>query len=115
MEFNIIDKYQISVFGGGKRIGLSQDQRGLFATIVLTLEGTKRKGRLYFYDDLESLPDTDKFLPNTYIGYYLAEHFPKIVDILRNEKPVQIGFHSQFNMVSIYTGEKKISEQEFYF
>lgn len=112
MEFNEIEKYQISIFGGGKRIGMAQDQRGLFATIVLTLKGTKRKGRLYFYDSLGSLPDTDKFLPKIYIGYFLAENFWRIVDILRNEKNVQIGFHSQFNIVSIFTGEQEISEEE---
>ncbi len=115
MEFNVIDKYQVSIFGGGKRIGMSQNQRGLFATIVLTLKGTNRKGRLYFYDNLGSLPDTDKFLSKTYIGYFSSGHFSRIIDILRNEKPVQIGFHPQFNIVSIYTGEKEISEQEVYF
>ena len=60
------------------------------------------------------MPECDSYDKKTkiYKGYFLNEHFPKILDILRNEKPLFIKHYAYKGqvLVSLATSEEPVGE-----
>ena len=86
-----IKKYDVAYYAGGKNaagypyraiIGLRNESDGLI-------------GAAYFHHHATTMPVADTQKASGYIScHYLAEDYPRVLDILRNEKPIQIYFAS---------------------
>jgi hypothetical protein len=105
-----IKSYSISHYGGGKRVIKPYSYRaiiGLWGDAGLS-------AALYFHDDPKSMPDGDS-LPD--VGQSMS-HYPiadlfRILDILRNERPVYYEQLSNWpNMASIRTHLEPTGEGE---
>jgi ppGpp synthetase/RelA/SpoT-type nucleotidyltranferase len=60
------------------------------------------------------LPTSDSRKASGYIScHYLVEDYPRIIDLLRNEKPVYVEFDVQLgNMSNIRTSAEPVGEGE---
>lgn len=105
-----IKKYDVSYYAGGKKangypyraiIGLRRDDDSLI-------------GAAYFHRTHATMPNTDSQDDNGYVYcHYTFEDFPRIVDLLRNEKPVYIRYVAgNWNMASIDTSLEPVGEDE---
>lgn len=105
-----IKKYDVAFYAGGQNaagypyraiIGLRNDEDGLI-------------GAAYFHRDAKTLPVTDTRKASGYIScHYLAEDYPQVLDLLRNEKPVYVEFEVQLgNMGNIRTSAEPVGEGE---
>lgn len=104
-----IKKYDVAYYGGGKKangypyraiIGLRRDDFSLI-------------GAAYFHRQPDTMPDTDSQSPGGYIYcHYLAEDFPRILDLLRNEKPVYLRYTTGWNLADIRTSMEPVGEGE---
>ena len=105
-----IRKYDVAYYAGGQNaagypyraiIGLRDDDDGLI-------------GAAYFHRHAKTLPVTDTRKASGYIScHYLAEDYARIIDLLRNEKPVYVEFDVQLgNMSNIRTSAEPVGEGE---
>lgn len=105
-----IKKYDVAYYAGGKNtagyayraiIGLRKDDNSLI-------------GAAYFHRSAATLPDSDSQNAAGYISCnYLAEDFPHVLDILRNEKPVFVNFVAgSWSQARIETSMESIGEGE---
>ncbi len=105
-----IKKYDVAYYAGAKNvggypyraiIGLRDDSDGLI-------------GAAYFHRSLTTMPEADTRKGSGYIScHYLAEDYPQIIDILRNEKPVYVEFEVHLgNMGNIRTSAEPVGEGE---
>jgi hypothetical protein len=105
-----IKKYDVAYYAGAKNaagypyraiIGLRDDHDGLI-------------GAAYFHRDASTLPPSDTSKTSGYIScHYLAEDYPKILDLLRNESPVYVEFEVHLgNMANIRTSAEPVGEGE---
>lgn len=104
-----IKKYDVAYCGGGKKangypyraiIGLRRDDLSLI-------------GAAYFHRQSDTMPDTDSQNPNGYVFiHYPAEDFPRILDLLRNEKPVYLRYTTGWNLGEIRTSMEPVGEGE---
>ena len=80
-----IKRYRVAYFGGGKKVTKPYSYRA----IIGLWDDNGLIGALYFHNDPNTMPDADH-LPDTGqpMSHYPIEDFPRIIDILRNEKPV---------------------------
>lgn len=105
-----IKKYDVAYYAGG------QNSAGYpyRAIIGLRDEGDGLIGAAYFHRDARTLPVADNRKATGYIScHYLAEDYPKILDLLRNEKPVYVEFEIQLgNMGNIRTSAEPVGEGE---
>ncbi|MGH7801922.1 MAG: hypothetical protein ACREOW_15070 [Thermodesulfobacteriota bacterium] len=110
MASSEIKKYDVIYYGGGKNttgysyraiIGLRRDDGSLI-------------GAAYFHRDPATMPDTDEQSPSGYIScHYLWQDFSKVLDILRNEKPVYLEFvGGVWKQGSIKTSTEPVGEGE---
>ncbi|MCM3902478.1 MAG: hypothetical protein ND866_12290 [Pyrinomonadaceae bacterium] len=105
-----IKKYDVAYYAGGKNaagypyraiIGLRNDNDGLI-------------GAAYFHNNASSMPVADTQRASGYIScHYLAEDYSKVLDILRNEKPVYVEFEVRpGNIANIRTSAEPVGEGE---
>ena len=80
-----IKSYGISYYGGGRKL----TQPYPFRAIVGLWDDSGLIGALYFHNDPNTMPDAD-YLPDTGqpMSHYPIEDFARVIDMLRNEKPV---------------------------
>ena len=105
-----IKKYDVAYYAGGQNtagypyraiIGLRNDSDDLI-------------GAAYFHRNAKTLPTTDTRKVSGYIScHYLAEDYPQVLDLLRNEKPVYVEFEIHLgNMANIRTSAEPVGEGE---
>ena len=105
-----IKKYDVAFYAGGRNaadypyraiIGLRNDSDALI-------------GAAYFHRNAETMPVADTQKASGYIScHYLAEDYPQVLDLLRNEKPVYVEFEVRSgNMASIRTSAEPVGEGE---
>lgn len=105
-----IKKYDVAYYAGGKNtggypyravIGLRNDNDGLI-------------GAAYFHRNATTMPATDTRKASGYIScHYLAEDYPRVLDVLRNEKPVYVEFEVlPGNIANIRTSAEPVGEGE---
>lgn len=84
------------------------------AIIGLRDENDVLIGAAYFHRSPATLPVTDTRKSSGYIScHYLAEDYPQIIDLLRNEKPVYVEFDLHLgNMSNIRTSAEPVGEGE---
>ena len=105
-----IKRYRIYYLGGGKKVTRPMP----FRAIIGLWDEDGLIGALYFHNDPDTMPDADH-LPDEGqpMSHYPIEDFSRILDILRNEKPV---FWQQFStwptMAEINTGAEPVGEGE---
>jgi hypothetical protein len=89
--FREIDGYTIVYYGGGKKIAKPYPYRA----IIGLYDDKSLIGALYFHNDPNTMPDADS-LPDAGqpMVHFPIEDFHRILDILRNEKPV---YYQQFS------------------
>ena len=106
-----IKKYDAAYYAGAKNaagypyraiIGLRDESDGLI-------------GAAYFHRNAGTLPVTDTRKISGYIScHYLAEDYPQVLDLLRNEKPVYLEFDVHLgNMANIRTSAEPVGEGEY--
>ncbi len=106
-----IKSYRVSYYGGGKKVTVPYSYR---AIIGLFDDDNGTIGALYFHNDPNTMPDADH-LPDTgqARSHYPIEDFPRILDILRNEKPVYYGQLSSWpTMAWLRTSLEPVGEGE---
>ena len=105
-----IKKYDVAYYAGGKNaagypyraiIGLRDDSDALI-------------GAAYFHHNATSMPMADTQRASGYIScHYPAEDYPRVLDLLRNEKPVYVEFEVRpGNMANIRTSAEPVGEGE---
>jgi len=105
-----IKKYDVAYYAGGKNaagypyraiIGLRNDSDGLI-------------GAAYFHHNATTMPIADTQKATGYIScHYLAEDYPQVLDLLRNEKPVYVEFEVRpGNIANIRTSAEPVGEGE---
>jgi hypothetical protein len=105
-----IKKYDVAYYAGGKNaagypyraiIGLRNDSDGLI-------------GAAYFHHSPTTMPMSDTQRASGYIScHFLADDYPHILDILRNEKPVFVEFEVRpGNIANIRTSAEPVGEGE---
>jgi len=105
-----IKRYVVSYYGGGKRVA----QPYTYRAIIALWDDKGLIGALYFHANPQTLPDGDH-LPDVGqpMSHYPAEDFPRIMDILRNEKPVYYQQLSNWpSMAWITTSLEPVGEGE---
>jgi|ERR1043165_4264289 hypothetical protein len=105
-----IKKYDVAYYAGGKNVA-SYPYR---AIIGLRNDSDALIGAAYFHHNTTTMPVADTRKASGYIScHYLAEDFPHVLDILRNEKPVYVEFEVQAgNIASIRTSAEPVGEGE---
>ena len=105
-----IKKYDVAYYAGGRNaadypyraiIGLRNESDGLI-------------GAAYFHHNAATMPIGDTQKASGYIScHYLSEAYPKVLDILRNEKPVYVEFEVRpGNIANIRTNAEPVGEGE---
>lgn len=105
-----IKKYDVAYYAGGKNVA-SYPYR---AIIGLRDDDNALVGAAYFHHSAETMPNTDSRKASGYIScHYLAEDYPRVIDILRNEKPVYVEFEVRAgNIANIRTNAEPVGEGE---
>lgn len=103
--FTEIQSYRIFLDSGTQ-------QNICFTTINLYNIDDEVIGVLQFFDE-EIWPEEPDHLSHVYLRYTTTK-FPYIVDVLRNEKPLYIGYwENQYGKYGrIYTGKEPVGEGE---
>lgn len=105
-----IEKYVVTYFGGAGRSKRPYKYRA----IISLYNSAGQFGSLYFHCDPCTLPDSDQLSEQGTLGsHFPLEEMPRILDILRNEKPVY--FHQYLDwptMGLISTSEEPVGEGE---
>ena len=82
------------------------------SAVVNCFKGGAFKGTLYFYREGASIPASQK----TSSGYlYLRFHearYPEVVETLRHEKPLHIGFNDSNQWGWVATSSEPVGEEE---
>ncbi|MFC2023576.1 hypothetical protein ACFLT5_02435 [Chloroflexota bacterium] len=105
-----IKNYTLSYYGGGKKLTKPYSYRA----IIGLWDDDGLIGALYFHDDPDTMPDGDD-LPDSGqpMSHYPIEDFARVLDILRNEKPVYYQQLSNWpTMGNIRTGAEPVGEGE---
>jgi hypothetical protein len=105
-----VKKYDVAYYAGGKNAA-SYPYR---AIIGLRNDADHLVGAAYFHRNSTTMPIADTQRATGYIScHYLAEDYPHILDILRNEKPVYVEFEVRpGNIANIRTSAEPVGEGE---
>lgn len=84
------------------------------AIIGLRDETNALVGAAYFHHNTTTMPLADTMKGSGYIScHYLAEDYPHVLDILRNEKPAYVEFEMRpGNIATIRTSAEPVGEGE---
>jgi len=105
-----IKKYDVAYYAGGKNVAAYPYR----AIIGLRDENDALIGAAYFHHSTTTMPVADTMKGSGYIScHYLAEDYPHVLDILRNEKPAFVEFEVRpANIASIRTSTEPVGEGE---
>jgi hypothetical protein len=105
-----IRQYDVAYYGGGKGTA-GYPYR---AIIGLRREDGSLIGGAYFHRDPATLPESDEQTESGYLWvHYAWEDFPRVLDLLRNEKPVHVRFVAgKWKIGSITTSLEPVGEGE---
>ena len=105
-----IKKYDVMYFAGGKNLVGYQYR----AIIGLRRDDGSLIGAAYFHRDATTLPDSDEKASSGYLWcHYLADDYPRVLDLLRNEKPVYVRHVAGgWNQAAITTSSEPVGEGE---
>jgi hypothetical protein len=96
-----IKNYYVSLNAGGKKNINSKLYRAIIS--LRDKDGFPFASALFFEGEAP-MPDTDTQNSDGYITMnFKSEDFPRVLDILRNEKPVYVWYNKNFEMASINT------------
>jgi hypothetical protein len=110
MSLMEIKKYDVAYYAGGKNVA-GYPYR---AIIGLRDDNDALIGAAYFHHNTTSMPIADTQKGSGYIScHYLAEDYPQVIDLLRNEKPVYVEFEVRAgNTANIRTSAEPVGEGE---
>lgn len=105
-----IKKYDVYYYGGGKNT-TGYTYR---AIIGLRREDGSLLGAAYFHHNPDTMPNTDSQSATGYVYcHYRSEDYPRVLDLLRNEKPVYLRYVAGgWNIASIDTSLEPVGEGE---
>ena len=105
-----IKKYDVAYYAGGKNVAAYPYR----AIIGLRDESDALIGAAYFHHSTTTMPVADTMKSSGYIScHYLADDYPQVLDILRNEKPVFVEFEVRpGNIANIRTSAEPVGEGE---
>jgi len=105
-----IKKYDVAYYAGAKNIIAYPYQ----AIIGLRNDNDDLIGAAYFHHSTTTMPTADTMKGSGYIScHYLADDYPHVLDILRNEKPVFVEFEVRpGNIANIRTSAEPVGEGE---
>jgi len=105
-----IKKYDVAYYAGGRNVA----QYPYRAIIGLRNDNDALIGAAYFHHNVSTMPVADTMKGTGYIScHYLAEDYPHVLDVLRNEKPVFVEFEVRpGNIASIRTSAEPVGEGE---
>jgi hypothetical protein len=105
-----IKKYDVAYYAGAKNLGGYPYQ----AIIGLRDEHDALVGVAYFHHSRSTMPVADTQKANGYIScHYLTDDYPRVLDILRHEKPVYVEFEVRAgNVANIRTSAEPVGEGE---
>jgi hypothetical protein len=103
-----VGKYSVYYYGGGKKAPHSEYR----AVISLRRDDKSLVGVAYFHRDPSTLPDTDSRTPQGAVHLHFPwEHFPHVLDLLRNERPLYLRYvGGESNVASIMTSPEPVGE-----
>ena len=110
MAIREIKNYDVAYYAGGKNVS-GYPYR---AIIGLRDENNFPLGAAYFHHSPATMPNADSHKATGYIScHYPAEHYPYVLDLLRNEKPVYVEFEAHVgNVGNIRTSAEPVGEGE---
>ena len=110
MAITEIKKYDVAYYAGGKNVNAYPYR----AIIGLRDENNGLIGAAYFHHSATTMPVGDTMKGSGYIScHYLAEDYPHVLDILRNESPAFVEFEVRTgNIASIRTSAEPVGEGE---
>jgi len=110
MAIKEIKNYDVAYYAGAKNVS-GHPYR---AVIGLRDENNNLLGAAYFHHSSATMPNADTQKVTGYIScHYPAEHYPYVLDLLRNEKPVFLEFEvSAGNVGNIRTSAEPVGEGE---
>lgn len=105
-----IKKYDVAYYAGGKNVAAYPYK----AIIGLRNDNDDLVGAAYFHHNPATMPIADTQRGTGYIScHYLAEDYPQVLDLLRNEKPVYVEFEVRpGNIANIRTSAEPVGEGE---
>ena len=105
-----IKKYDVAYYAGGKNTTGYQYR----AIIGLRRDDGSLIGGAYFHRDPATMPNTDEQTSSGYVWcHYSWEDFPRVLDLLRNEKPVYVRYVAGgWRIASITTSLEPVGEGE---
>jgi len=105
-----IKKYDVAYYAGGKNVAAYPYR----AIIGLRNESDGLIGAAYFHHNASTMPVADTQKGSGYIScHYAAEDYPRVLDLLRNEKPVFVEFEVKpGNIANIRTSAEPVGEGE---
>lgn len=104
-----IKKYDVYYYAGGS----NASGYAYRAIIGLRKDDLSIVGTAYFHRSTTTLPSSDSQNASGQIFcHYMADDFPRILDMLRNEKPVYMEFITGSNLGRIQTSMEGIGEGE---
>jgi hypothetical protein len=105
-----IKKYDVAYSAGGKNTTGYQYR----AIIGLRRDDGSLIGGAYFHRDPATMPNTDEQTSSGYVWcHYSWEDFPRVLDLLRNEKPVYVRYVAGgWRIASITTSLEPVGEGE---
>jgi len=86
-------------------------ERGMRAEMRLYAEGAGLIGRIRFLAQQDPLPASEKEINGSLLLYYAYEDLPRVLDILRNEKPVFLVWEEGLR-AHLSTGPEPVGEGE---
>ena len=110
MSIKEIKNYDVAYYAGAKNLSGHRYR----AIIGLRDENNHLLGAAYFHHSSDTMPNADTAKATGYIScHYPAEHYPHVLDLLRNEKPVFVEFEVQLgNVGNIRTSAEPVGEGE---
>ena len=105
-----IRKYDVAYYAGGK----NPTGYPYRAIIGLRNDSDELIGAAYFHHNATTMPIADTQKASGYIScHYLAQDYPQVLDLLRNEKPVYVEFEVRpGNIANIRTSAEPVGEGE---
>ena len=105
-----IKKYDVAYYAGAKNVAAYPYR----AIIGLRDENNALIGAAYFHHTTTTMPVADTMKGSGYIScHYLADDYPNVLDILRNERPAYVEFEVRSgNIASIRTSAEPVGEGE---
>lgn len=110
MAIREVKNYDVAYYAGAKNVS-GHPYR---AIIGLRDENNMLVGAAFFHHSPSTMPVADTQKANGYIScHYPAEHYPFIIDLLRNEKPIFVEFEvTAGNVGNIRTSAEPVGEGE---